>query len=147
MDPAFKSRIHISLWYPRLDKAATIKIWKRHIEKAKLGFKNTGREFEVDKIELLTFAKEHYRELRNTNADTWNGRYKSQFTLLVITAKANATDKSTTPFKLPLHLRTTKLNGAAASLVSAVASSKKSPKRQNSLIATSKRSMVRRTPI
>lgn len=65
----------MSLLYPRLDKEATLQIWKNHLSKLQKQFKKNGRAFEVDKKGILSFARSHYKELVNLDSGTWNGRY------------------------------------------------------------------------
>lgn len=56
-DPAFKSRIHISLYYPPLSGVTTIKIWKVNIERTRSSEKN----YEIDEDAIIDFAKSHFR--------------------------------------------------------------------------------------
>jgi len=71
-DEAFKSRIHMSLYYPPLDFDKTKKIWETHIEKAK----DAGIIIdEMDKRELLKYAQDIYNLQRNPQyGPVWNGR-------------------------------------------------------------------------
>lgn len=55
-DPAFKSRIHISLYYPPLDRNTTIKIWKVNIAKSK----TSEKKYEIDEDEIIEFAEDHF---------------------------------------------------------------------------------------
>lgn len=55
-DPAFKSRIHISLYYPPLNGVATIKIWKVNIDRTK----SSERGYDIDEDAILEFAKGHF---------------------------------------------------------------------------------------
>ncbi|KAH0566001.1 hypothetical protein GP486_000592 [Trichoglossum hirsutum] len=68
IDPAFKSRIHISLYYPPLDEESTMKVWAVNIERIKAN----AKRYVVDEREILEFAAHHYRA--NTRASRWNGR-------------------------------------------------------------------------
>ena len=69
-DEAFKSRIHISLYYPPLKQEQTIKIWRAHIEKA---IQDT--RIEVDAIDLILGANEIFeRQLDPQFGPVWNGR-------------------------------------------------------------------------
>ena len=71
-DEAFKSRIHMTLYYPPLDKVQTKKIWNTHIEKAK----NAGIVAEdSDYRELMSYAEEIFSLQRNPQyGPVWNGR-------------------------------------------------------------------------
>jgi hypothetical protein len=70
-DDAFKSRIHISLFYPNLELKATLEIWGKHlkrIQKAKPTYK-------IQEAEILKYAEDHFKELREAKLESWNGRY------------------------------------------------------------------------
>lgn len=75
IDPAFKSRIHLSLFYPRLRKDETIKLYKVFIQRAKDEQARLGSNtFKIDKKQIVDFAKKHYREMDREGLGTWNGR-------------------------------------------------------------------------
>lgn len=57
IDPAFKSRIHISLYYPPLDDFTTIKIWEVNIARLKA----SEKKYEVDEGGIIGFAKRLFR--------------------------------------------------------------------------------------
>lgn len=84
IDQAFRSRIHLSLFYPALDKNATLTIWKMHIDTAKRRFKERGQVLEVDKKQVLKFAKEQFKKMKANNINTWNGRSATLFLLGLI---------------------------------------------------------------
>lgn len=70
-DEAFRSRIHISLYYPRLSKTSTISIWNMNLEKAK------SKGLDVDTEDIMGFAESHWKDNSrkpNRNARRWNGR-------------------------------------------------------------------------
>ena len=69
-DEAFKSRIHISLYYPPLNKRSTLKIWKMNLER----LAKSKQTLEVDSEEIYEYARKHYRALRDSNKTNWNGR-------------------------------------------------------------------------
>ncbi|MCJ1398890.1 hypothetical protein MMC11_002091 [Xylographa trunciseda] len=69
IDPAFKSRIHMSLYYPSLDREATREIWTWHIKNV---VKNK-KDMVVDKKEIFKFALSHFAELDEEKV-VWNGR-------------------------------------------------------------------------
>ncbi|MCJ1472578.1 hypothetical protein MMC13_001227 [Lambiella insularis] len=69
IDPAFKSRIHMSLYYPALDEEATREIWKWHI----MNVAKSRKDMVVEKKEIFKFALTHFAELQREKA-VWNGR-------------------------------------------------------------------------
>ncbi|KAK2812459.1 hypothetical protein FQN50_001460 [Emmonsiellopsis sp. PD_5] len=69
-DEAFRSRIHISLYYPKLDEISTKEVWEknvRHIENSRLDI-----DIEADKV--LLFADKHWQENKYKPSRRWNGR-------------------------------------------------------------------------
>ncbi|KAJ0373437.1 hypothetical protein COL26b_008295 [Colletotrichum chrysophilum] len=75
MDPAFKSRIQVSLFYPKLNLKVTKELYRKFIKRAKDEQRSRGHvEFEIKKSEIMDFAKEHFRDLEKNGRDTWNGR-------------------------------------------------------------------------
>ena len=72
-DEAFKSRIHISLYYPPLDAEKTLDIWKMNLER--LGKKkHRGNEpMDYDEEEILVYARSDYIQTSPRKAN-WNGR-------------------------------------------------------------------------
>ncbi|KAI5460557.1 hypothetical protein BGZ63DRAFT_425063 [Mariannaea sp. PMI_226] len=78
IDEAFKSRIHLSLYYPPLDKTQTRDIFRLNIVKLKEieaeRHRMTGEPALVIKeAEILNFATKHYEELARSTG-CWNGR-------------------------------------------------------------------------
>ena len=63
-DEAFKSRVHMSLYYPPLDKDAYLAIWDMNLKRIK-GLKP---EIEVKHDSIMKYAKEAFQQLN------WNGR-------------------------------------------------------------------------
>jgi SpoVK/Ycf46/Vps4 family AAA+-type ATPase len=59
MDPAFQSRIHISMEYPGLDKASRTKVWKNFLER---GVKH---ELSEEEIEKLAAVEINGRQIKN----------------------------------------------------------------------------------
>lgn len=70
--PAFRSRIHVSLYYPPLRKDATMQIWNMHLAQA---VELKDKDMKIHTNEMLNFASKHCHELKKARADTWNGRY------------------------------------------------------------------------
>lgn len=89
IDPAFKSRIHMSLYYPALDEDATREIWKWHI----LNVVKNKKDMTVDKKEIFKFALTHFAELDRERA-VWNGRQ-------VVSASSSPTIRSHTDPPFP----------------------------------------------
>ena len=72
-DPAFRSRIHMSLFYPKIDEAKTIEIWTNNLSRAAEVWDKKLQIREEDRKKILGFAATHYRELAKSES-TWNGR-------------------------------------------------------------------------
>ncbi|KAF2871440.1 hypothetical protein BDV95DRAFT_606882 [Massariosphaeria phaeospora] len=71
-DEAFKSRVHISLFYADFDQKTTIKVWKTFIRQTKEAIRRKRwTHFKVRTSEILEFAQTHWAE--NPKA-RWNGR-------------------------------------------------------------------------
>ncbi|KAL8775550.1 MAG: hypothetical protein Q9209_000046 [Squamulea sp. 1 TL-2023] len=86
-DPAFKSRIHISLYYPPLDGGTTIQIWKVNIDRTR----TSENKYEVDEDRILEFAKRHFRE--HDEGGRWNGRQiRNAFQTAIALAEYDATE-------------------------------------------------------
>ncbi|KAM5355024.1 hypothetical protein ACJ41O_001670 [Fusarium nematophilum] len=78
IDEAFKSRIHLSLYYPPLDKTQTRDIFRLNISKLREieseRHRMTGEPALVIKEgEIIDFAAKHYEELARSTG-CWNGR-------------------------------------------------------------------------
>lgn len=67
-DEAFRSRIHVSLYYPKLDRDATLKIWDRNL----LRLRKSGLDFAED--EIRKFAEQHWLDNLKNESRHWNGR-------------------------------------------------------------------------
>ncbi|RYP68601.1 hypothetical protein DL771_006573 [Monosporascus sp. 5C6A] len=73
IDEAFKSRIHISLRYPRIQQRETRQIWENILKRIERNNEASGVKIKFDRASLLEFADKHYR--KNEEMDTtWNGR-------------------------------------------------------------------------
>lgn len=72
-DEAFKSRIHISLYYPPLDWNQTLAIWEMNMGKLRDKKRRRKELIKIDEERLYKFARQHYKENRPKNAH-WNGR-------------------------------------------------------------------------
>ncbi|KAI9680202.1 MAG: hypothetical protein M1829_001439 [Trizodia sp. TS-e1964] len=69
-DEAFKSRIHISLYYPPLEERQTLSIWKMNMERT---VERKKKKIIIDEDEIMGFALDHYKSSVDKNA-SWNGR-------------------------------------------------------------------------
>ena len=69
-DEAFRSRIHISLYYPKLDYKSTSKVWERNIQR----LKQSSLDLVVDEEEIRKFAEKHWKANRERPSRRWNGR-------------------------------------------------------------------------
>jgi hypothetical protein len=76
IDPAFKSRVQMFLFYPKLSLDVTYKLYEKFIKRAEDEQDRTGSYFfKIKKKEILKFAKNHFRRLEKRGWETWNGRY------------------------------------------------------------------------
>ncbi|KAK1525908.1 uncharacterized protein CCOS01_08326 [Colletotrichum costaricense] len=68
-DEAFKSRIHMSLYYPPLAEIQTARIWSSHIRKVK------ANGVQIDEQDILAFAQQIWTiQGRPERGPVWNGR-------------------------------------------------------------------------
>ncbi|KAJ5150895.1 uncharacterized protein N7482_010147 [Penicillium canariense] len=74
IDRAFKSRIHVSLYYPKLDKKTSIQIWKNNIGRIRKEFEAQNPDFDIREKEIIQFAKDHFKDTKAKNLLNWNGR-------------------------------------------------------------------------
>lgn len=75
IDPAFKSRIQLSLYYPRIDLDTTVKLYEVFLQRARDEQKRIGiTQFKIKQKDILKFAARHYRRLQKEGYSTWNGR-------------------------------------------------------------------------
>ncbi|KAI1081441.1 P-loop containing nucleoside triphosphate hydrolase protein [Whalleya microplaca] len=98
---AFKSRIHISLYYPPLDWKASKLIWQVNLRRSQA-------KVETDKDEIVRFAKKHY--FHSDESSRWNGRqiYNAFKTAIALAEFENQTgdgNKSQKPILKANHLR------------------------------------------
>lgn len=73
VDEAFKSRIHISLRYPRVQLQETLKIWENTLNRIESDNKKANIKVRFDREALNNFAEKHYRQHEKSET-TWNGR-------------------------------------------------------------------------
>ncbi|KAF5647840.1 aaa family atpase [Fusarium tjaetaba] len=75
IDPAFRSRIQMSLVYPQLSLDVTCKLYEKFIRRAKTEQMKQGYyAFKIKEKEILKFGKKHFRTLEKNSYETWNGR-------------------------------------------------------------------------
>ena len=72
-DEAFKSRIHISLYYPPLDAEMTRDIWKMNLERLSKKKQRRNETMLFNEKEIFAYAQNHYNETVPRGAN-WNGR-------------------------------------------------------------------------
>ena len=71
-DPAFRSRIHMSFFYPKLGLKATLEIWEMNLKRTKRFYENMEVK-PKERQKILAFAEEHFMECEALKT-TWNGR-------------------------------------------------------------------------
>ena len=69
-DEAFRSRIHVSLYYPKLDRDATLKIWDRSLQR----LRKSGLQLDFSEDEIRKFAEQHWLDNVEKRSRHWNGR-------------------------------------------------------------------------
>ncbi|KAJ5377843.1 uncharacterized protein N7496_005252 [Penicillium cataractarum] len=90
IDEAFRSRVHISLYYPPLDKRTTLKIFAENMKLAEMRGKDA---IVVKKDDISRFANNHYKE--NDPQHRWNGRQiRNAFHIAVAMAEDHAAEKN-----------------------------------------------------
>lgn len=70
-DEAFTSRIHISLYYPELNRDKTIEIFKLNMDMIEERFAKKDRRIDVDRVGIGSFAAGHFEKHKRAR---WNGR-------------------------------------------------------------------------
>ena len=99
-DDAFKSRIHMSLFYPDLGRDPTRKVWEMNLAR----IRENNKDIEINDDGILDFAMKHYDKTEKTGK--WNGRqirnaFQTAIALAEWEAKGNNADGSTPqPVKL-----------------------------------------------
>lgn len=104
-DEAFTSRIHISLYYPELNKQKTVDIFKLNLDLIQNRFERMKRVIEIDYKGIERFAKMHYLWYFDSR---WNGRQirnACQTALALAEYQAQKDSNSTGPdSKVPVKL-------------------------------------------
>lgn len=70
-DEAFTSRIHLSLYYPPLDRNSTLQIFAKNWDRINAQYKKTGRTININTSEITEFAIDYFE---NNKEGRWNGR-------------------------------------------------------------------------
>jgi SpoVK/Ycf46/Vps4 family AAA+-type ATPase len=70
-DEAFKSRIHVSLYYKELDEEQTLEIWRINLQRIKLT--REGR-ITFDEKKMMKWMKKLFSRNERDNLRPWNGR-------------------------------------------------------------------------
>ena len=91
-DDAFKSRIHMTLYYPPLGRKPTHQVWKMNIQRTRENLTNV----DIDEKKILKFADNQYKEAMKNHRGSWNGRqirnaFQTAIALAEWEAKANKT--------------------------------------------------------
>jgi hypothetical protein len=90
----------MSLYYPRLDEASTKKVWDVNMDRSKVIWKEKIQFEEKNVAEILSFAIEHYKDLRESKT-TWNGRQiRNAFQTAIAIAEYEA-HQAAERYKLP----------------------------------------------
>ncbi|KAI0544468.1 P-loop containing nucleoside triphosphate hydrolase protein [Xylaria curta] len=93
IDRAFKSRIHLSLYYPKLDLEKSLAIWKNSVDTLKKEIQESS-PIKVDDEQVLKFAKKQFRKLEKDGLRPWNGRQiRNAFQTAIAIAKFDAKQK------------------------------------------------------
>ncbi|KAF7516819.1 hypothetical protein PCG10_001780 [Penicillium crustosum] len=69
-DEAFRSRIHICLYYPKLKQAPTKEIWDKNIQR----IKKSDLDIDIDEKKIKKYVDEHWKKNLNRPTRRWNGR-------------------------------------------------------------------------
>lgn len=89
-DEAFKSRIHVSLYYPQLDEDTSIQIWKMNLRR----LLENKKQLDVDRKAIKRYARKHYSNLEKAKRGPWNGRQiKNAFQTAIALAEFDAKTK------------------------------------------------------
>ncbi|KAF2874872.1 P-loop containing nucleoside triphosphate hydrolase protein, partial [Massariosphaeria phaeospora] len=71
IDEAFRSRIHLTLYYPPLDMDKTEAIWKHHLNRLDL---HERKPVSGDRDDILEYAKQLFNRQSTVDKVVWNGR-------------------------------------------------------------------------
>ncbi|KAI7778284.1 hypothetical protein LA080_002392 [Diaporthe eres] len=71
IDEAFRSRIHISLYYPPLGYDETRAVFRLNLKLVEDRFRNDKRNIKIERVEIIDFALDYFRAHEKAR---WNGR-------------------------------------------------------------------------
>ncbi|ETR99856.1 P-loop containing nucleoside triphosphate hydrolase protein, partial [Trichoderma reesei RUT C-30] len=107
MDEAFRSRVHVSLYYPPLNEQSTLDIFETNLQRIKT---RKGELLKIKEEDIRKFAKAHYRDLEPHIR--WNGRQiRNAFHIAValaeneVTGMASNGERKKTPTLRKKHFR------------------------------------------
>jgi hypothetical protein len=63
------------LYYPKLDKKTSIQIWKNNIGRIRKEVEAQNPDFDIREREIIKFAKDHFKDIKDKKLLNWNGRY------------------------------------------------------------------------
>ncbi|EEU38115.1 uncharacterized protein NECHADRAFT_84360 [Fusarium vanettenii 77-13-4] len=87
-DEAFRSRIHVSLYYPKLDQSSTKEIWEKNISRLKAIGTYIDVEVDVEEDKIRQFVDQHWELNKGKPSRRWNGRQiKNAFQTAIAMAK------------------------------------------------------------
>ncbi|KAG9228841.1 hypothetical protein BJ875DRAFT_476478 [Amylocarpus encephaloides] len=93
-DEAFRSRIHISLYYPKLDRLSTKNVWENNIARVK----NGDLDIDIEEGKIRRFYERHWEENIPYPSRAWNGRQiKNAFQTALALANWDFHDAESTP--------------------------------------------------
>ncbi|KAH7310890.1 hypothetical protein B0I35DRAFT_482168 [Stachybotrys elegans] len=70
-DEAFSSRIHVSLYYPELDRDSALEIFTLNWKIMEARFRKQGRVLVIEKEKIAAFVSDYWRDNKTAH---WNGR-------------------------------------------------------------------------
>lgn len=73
LDEAFRSRIHIQLYYDNLSMTSTEKIWRNSLQRIRRETAEAGTAIEFDEEDIVEWALDHYQR-NEEGMKIWNGR-------------------------------------------------------------------------
>ncbi|KAL4756180.1 ATP-binding protein [Aspergillus foveolatus] len=69
-DEAFRSRIHVCLYYPKLEERQTKEIWEKNIQR----IKESNLNLDMEEKKIRRFADQHWQRNLDRPTRRWNGR-------------------------------------------------------------------------
>ncbi|KAI1462622.1 P-loop containing nucleoside triphosphate hydrolase protein [Annulohypoxylon moriforme] len=98
IDRAFKSRIHLSLLYPRLNKTSTLQIWRNNLRGLNKDCEGQANHLRFQEEEIMEYARKHYKDLKKNDILPWNGRQiRNAFQTAIAIARYKAKDSNEPP--------------------------------------------------